>query len=93
MAYVQLHDWLLGNTLTNSCTAKGTTWTCNFSGPNNYQAQAVWDTSETCKKGVCNTHQYAVNAEFLDYRTLDGSTIQITNGTVPIGAKQIWVEN
>ncbi len=93
VAYGQIHSWFFGNTLTNPCSAKGTIWTCAFTGPNNYQAQAVWDTSMTCKNGVCQTHRYTVNAQFLDYRTLDGKKQQITNSTVPIGAKPIWLEN
>jgi hypothetical protein len=93
VAYGQINSWFHGNTMTNSCRAKGTIWTCRFTGPNSYKAKAVWDTSMTCKKGQCGTHQYTVSKQYLDYRTLGGSTIQITNGTVPIGAKPIWIEN
>lgn len=93
VAYREVHDWILGNTLTNACTAKGNVWTCNFTGPKSYKAQAVWDTSMTCKSGRCRTAQYVVDTEFRDYLTLDGQKIQITNHKVPIGAKPIWLEN
>ena len=93
VAYGSLHNWLSGNTLVSGCTAIGTIWTCDFTGPNNYVAAAIWDTSETCKKGKCSTHPYAVDSSYVDYRMLDRTMHKITNGTVPIGAKPIWVEN
>jgi hypothetical protein len=93
VAYLQIHGWLFGNTLTGSCTATGTTWTCNFTGPNGYVAEAIWDTSQTCQDGQCGTIPYTVDAEFLDYLTIAGDKIQISNNTVPLGAKPIWVEN
>ncbi len=93
VAYGYLHDWLMGNALTSACTAKGTIWTCNFTGPNGYVAAAIWDTGETCNNGDCGTKLYPVAGRYVDYRTLDGGTHQINNNTVPIGAKPIWVEN
>ena len=93
IAYGQINSWFHGNTMTKSCRAKGTIWTCHFTGPHNYIAKAVWDTSLTCTNGQCETHQYTVSKQYLDYRSLDGSTTQITNGTVLIGAKPIWIEN
>lgn len=93
VAYGSLHDWLTGNTLVSACTPQGTIWTCNFTGANDYAASAIWDTSETCKKGKCSTHPYAVDSSYVDYRMLDGTTHKITNGTVPIGVKPVWIEN
>jgi hypothetical protein len=93
VAYGQINSWFHGNAMTNVCRTKGTIWTCHFTGPNNYIAKAVWDTSLTCKSGQCETHQYTVSTKYLDYRSLDGSKTKITNGTVPIGAKPIWIEN
>jgi hypothetical protein len=29
----------------------------------------------------------------VDYRTLDGSKVQIDGNTVPVGIKPIWIEN
>jgi len=93
VAYGSLHNWLSGNTLVSGCTASGTVWTCDFTGPSNYVAAAIWDTSETCNNGRCSTHRYTVGSSYVDYRMLNGNTHQITDGTVPIGAKPIWVEN
>jgi len=46
----EMKRWLTGNTLTNRCAQNGTVWTCDFTGRNGYAAQAVWDTSKTCKR-------------------------------------------
>jgi hypothetical protein len=93
VAYQQIHDWLVGRTMTSHCTAKGSIWTCDFSGPSGYGAEAIWDTSQTCRHGTCGTKRHSVASKYIDYLTLDGSKIQIQNSTVPVGAKPIWVEN
>jgi hypothetical protein len=93
VAYREIHGWLLGNTLTNACSAKGTIWTCDFTGPQGYKAQAVWDTSMTCESETCRTVEYPVDGAFRYYLTLAGQKEQITDGRVPIGAKPIWLEN
>ena len=92
-AYGQMHNWLLGNTLTNACSAKGTIWTCDFTGPKGYKGQAVWDTLMSCKHGSCRTAEYIVDSQFRYYLTLDGHKEQIVNNKVLIGAKPIWLEN
>jgi hypothetical protein len=93
VAYQQIHDWMVGRTMTNTCKAKKTIWTCHFTGPNGYEAQAIWDTSQTCKKGTCGSNPQPAGSQYVDYLTLDGSQIQIQNNTVPVGAKPIWLEN
>jgi len=93
VAYQQVHDWMLGNALSNRCSTQGTIWSCPFIGPNGYQAEAVWDTAETCKNGACQTINYQVESRFIQYRTLAGETIAVSNHQVPIGAKPILLEN
>lgn len=93
VAYQQIYDWMKATTLTQPCSTSGTIWTCNFTAANGYVAEALWDTSKTCRDGMCDTAPYTVGAPYVDYRTLDGSKVQITGGTVPVGAKPIWVEN
>lgn len=93
VAYQQIHDWMVGRTLTRSCKVTGSIWTCNFIGPNSYVAEAIWDTSQTCKKGTCGTKPHRIAAQYIDYLALDGSKTQIQNNTVPVGAKPIWLEN
>jgi hypothetical protein len=92
-AYVQIHNWLVGNTLTAPCSAHRTVWTCNFTGPNGYVAQAIWNTAESCSDGSCSTVPYSIGSQYKKYRTLAGETVTIVGTTVPIGAKPILVEN
>jgi hypothetical protein len=86
IAYQQVHDWLVGSTLTN-CSANGTSWTCNllYKGA---PAQIIWDTSQTCGSGVCGTLQYSVSNIFNSYKDLSGATHTIS-GTVPVGIKPV----
>jgi len=94
LAYTNLHSWLMTVPLTmQPCTVSGTIWTCNFKGPKGYRAQAVWDTSQTCKDGNCEFSAYSPDPQFTDYKTLDGNTIQLIGNPVPIGAKPVWLEN
>ena len=93
IAFEQVQEWLLGNTLSSSCSASGTIWTCGLTGPNGYQAEAIWDTAETCSDGTCQTEEYSIGTTYSQYRTLSGDTFPIKNGQVPIGAKPILVEN
>jgi len=93
IAYAQLYDWLVGAQMSSGCTEQGTVWTCTLSRPGGYRAQAIWDTAESCKQGSCDTIDYAVDAKYIQYRTLDGATIPITNSEVPIGIKPILIEN
>lgn len=93
VAYQQLYGWIVGKTLTQACSANGSIWTCDFTGPSGYVAEAIWDTSLTCNSGGCDTIQYAVGSEYTQYRTLAGSTVKIKSDSVPIGAKPILVEN
>ena len=93
IAYAQMYDWLVGAKLISACTANGTVWTCQLSRPGGYQAEAIWDTAESCTDGSCGTIEYNVDAQYTRYRTLDGETIPITDSKVPIGVKPILVEN
>jgi Beta-galactosidase len=93
IAYAQMYDWMVGAKLTSACTANGTVWTCGLSRDGGYQAEAIWDTAESCKHGKCDTTEYTVDSKYTQYRTLDGKTTPVTDARVPIGAKPILVEN
>jgi len=93
IAYEQVYKWMVGATMNGQCAVSGTTWTCNFNRSGGYIAEAIWDTSQTCHKGVCGTIKYGVGSEYTNYLSLNGSKTSITGGQVPIGAKPIWVEN
>ena len=93
VAYQQIHDWIVGRTMTSACETSGTIWSCHFVGPKGYVAEAIWDTSQSCANGLCGSHPYAVGSQYVSYLTLDGSKLQIQDNSVPIGAKPILVEN
>ncbi|MGD0512880.1 MAG: hypothetical protein ABSA29_06240 [Terriglobales bacterium] len=88
VAYEQVYDWMLEKTLTG-CSANNTIWTCHFFGSQGYEAEAVWDTGESCSGGSCQTEDYAADKKYTHYRTLAGETVAISNNEVPIGAKPI----
>ncbi len=92
VAYNQLYNWLLGR-LPAPCSQSGTTWTCGLTGSSNYQAQIMWDDSQTCNNGKCSTQTQAIPSWVTNARDLAGNPVQITNGTVPVGLKPIIVEN
>jgi hypothetical protein len=92
-AFGVLEGWLSDVQMTTRCSAVSTVWSCGFAGSGGYEAQTLWDTADTCAQGMCQTTNYTVGSQYIDYRTLDGEKIQIENNTVPIGYKPILVEN
>jgi len=93
VAYQQIYNWLVGNSMPTGCSQSGTVWTCSITGAKGYLAEAVWDTSQTCSGGTCTSSSYKVGSSYSQYQTLSGATVTITGGTVPIGAKPILLEN
>jgi hypothetical protein len=100
-AYQNLYQWLQGASPTAPCTANGTVWTCNFTRPGNYYAQAVWDTASSCLSGVCTSTPYAVSASpdasfpFTEYRDLFGNTIEFADEqtSVNVTLQPILIDN
>ncbi len=90
-AYGQVYNWLNGAVL-SGCSSSGTIWTCNLARPGGYLAQVMWDSSRTCSIGVCQTTPYTPPAQFIQYRDLNGNTFPV-NGSVPLGAEPILLEN
>jgi len=96
VAYGQVYKWMAGTSQTTPCTnSQGTIWTCVFtrSSPAGYQAEAIWDTSQTCSNGVCTTTPVPVSSVYVQYRDLAGNVTAIVNNTVPVGEKPILLEN
>jgi hypothetical protein len=93
IAYQQVYKWMVGATMEGPCAVNGTTWTCQFSRPGGYVAEAVWDTSQTCNRGVCSTINYNAEPQFTNYSTLYGKNQKIQGGKVPIGAKPVLLQN
>jgi hypothetical protein len=92
IAYNQVYNWLLGQ-LPTPCTQAGTIWTCGLTGSNNYEAEIIWDDSQTCNSGTCTATAQPVPSWVTDARDTAGNQVTVTNGTVPVGLKPIIVEN
>ena len=93
VAYQQVQNWLVGATQSGSCSASGTIWSCSYTRSGGYQALATWDTSQSCSNGTCSTKPQPAASQYLHYRDLAGNTFSIANGTVPVGAQPILLEN
>ena len=93
VAYQQVYNWMVGATMSAPCTTANNVWTCSFIRPEGYQAEAIWDTDQTCHEGKCDTVQYPIGSQYVNYLTLDGKKHTIAGGEVPIGAKPILVQN
>lgn len=92
VAYNQVFDWLFGR-LPSACTRSARVWTCPISGSGSYQAEIVWDDSQTCSGGVCSTSSHAAPSGAVKFRDIAGNATQISGGAVPIGLKPIIIEN
>ena len=96
IAYGQVYKWMTGAKQSTPCSnTQGTIWTCGFTrqNPSGYQAEAIWDTSQTCSDGTCTTTPQTVPSAYVQYRDLAGNVTPITNDTVPVGEKPILLEN
>ena len=97
VAYGQVFKWMVGATQTTPCgpiSSDSTIWTCDFSrsSPAGYQAEAIWDISQTCSP-TCTTTPVTVSSAYVQYRDLAGNVTPIVNSTVPVGEKPILLEN
>jgi hypothetical protein len=93
IAYAQTSSWMTGTVL-SGCSNASTIWTCTLARPGGYYAQIMWDSSQSCSNGVCQTASYTAPPQFIKYRDLNGNTFSLTGSTtVPLGAKPIILEN
>jgi hypothetical protein len=89
-AYVQLVRWTNGGAATVSpCLANGTQWTCTLKSPSGVEAEAIWDTSQSCGAGKCSSVNLGVPAQFNAYMDLAGNTTTLTGASAPVGVKPI----
>ena len=92
IAYNQVFNWLFART-PSACTQTSKVWTCQLTGSSSYQAEIVWDDSQTCAGGTCTTSQQPAPVWALSFRDLTGKSTKITGSTVPVGLKPIILEN
>ena len=98
-AFGVVEGWMVGATMPHPCTENGGTvfaavYTCDLTRSGGYQARAVFDTTQTCKKGVCTTSSYTPDPKYIQYQDITGTVFPISPGeTVQIGLKPILLEN
>jgi len=94
IAYHQVYDWLVGAAFTGPCSNAGNIWTCNITRSSGYQAQIIWDSSQTCNSGICTTSDQATEGLYTQYRDLAGDpATAIVGNAVAVGLKPIILEN
>jgi hypothetical protein len=98
-AYGIVEGWMLGATMPTPCSRNGGTYykaiyTCQLTRSGGYEALAVWDTTQTCKSGVCTTSTYTPPPGYVQYRDIAGNLFALSPGEkVQIGLKPILLEN
>jgi hypothetical protein len=99
-AYGVVEGWMLGAAMPYPCTENGgtvfkATYTCDLTRTGGYQARAVFDTTQTCKNGVCTTSSYTPDLKYIQYRDITGAVYPISppGETLQIGLKPILLEN
>jgi len=91
-ALSQVHSWLAGKSV-SPCGNSATIWTCSVTGSGGYQAEVIWDSSQSCNGGVCTTGSQTVGVQYIKYRDLAGGSFSINNHTVTVGIKPVMLEN
>jgi hypothetical protein len=97
-AYRTTYDWMVGNGLDEKAChgpipPKMGVWSCKLTGPGGYKAEAAWDTSQSCKDGVCTTSNYSVGPQYTQYVTVYGEVLPVKDSVVGIGYRPILLEN
>ncbi len=92
VAWEQIYSWTVGSAYTSPCAnTTGTVWQCSLTnGTNN--TIIIWDTSQSCSQGVCTTTNFQAPSSYTTYQDLAGNAHNISNHTVPIGAKPIMLQ-
>jgi hypothetical protein len=86
-AWDQVAIWLIGHSV-SPCVATGTIYTCAMDN-----GQVVWDSSQTCSKGICSTSNYTYPSTYKSYKDILGNKITLSGSTVAVGCKPIMLEN
>jgi len=90
LAYQQIAGWTSsGQATVGPCTQNSTQWNCVIQNPSGVQAEAIWDTSQTCDNGVCTTTNVRASSRFNSYVDLKGNVASIPSQGAPVGLKPI----
>jgi hypothetical protein len=84
-AWQQVYNWMVGSTMTSTCTLANGFYSCNFTESNGHSAQAVWASAW----GTMSTQNYAISAgAWSDYRDLGGNTNTISNSATSVAVSE-----
>ena len=90
VAYQQIVGWTSGGQATvGPCAQSSTQWTCAIKGPSGVEAEAIWDTSQTCVNNNCTTTNVSVSSQFNAYVDLKGKVASVPSQGAPVGLKPI----
>jgi len=94
--YPVLSGWLTGATPNGPCTSSGTVWTCGFTLSGGAQAEAVWNSAQTCTPpdgpGNCTFSTFTPGPPYTTYSDLQGDPSQSISGSIPIGIEPVWLQ-
>ncbi len=86
IAFGELVSWLAGAEMTAPCVAApNSTWTCGFTLDGGAQAEIIWNSSVSSSSTV----PFQPAPKYVQYRSLDGSTLPISGGSIQIGNKPV----
>lgn len=85
-AYAQVESWLVGTMLTAPCsTSRDSTWTCDLTLAGGAAGQMVWNAAVN----ILATVSFTPASKFTQSTDLDGKIMQLSRGSIQIGAKPI----
>src|SRR5438445_1669167 len=76
IAYNQVYSWLFSR-FPAPCFQAGTLWSCPITGASGYQAEIIWDDSQTCLNGTCASAAQLIPTWAVKYRDLTGKSTPI----------------
>lgn len=87
-AYRELYNWLI-NASMDPCVPTGTVYQCHLTRSGGYEGLIVWAASSN----ALYTASYTVPSQYVRYKTLDATTINISSGAkLILGMKPILLE-
>jgi hypothetical protein len=85
IAYKNVYNWLVGATLSQSCSVSNGTWTCGITRPNGYQGLVIWNPSSSVS--------YTAATQYKQYRDIYGNTVTMpSNGVITVNFMPLLLE-
>jgi hypothetical protein len=89
IAYGEVGGWLTGAAMSAPCVmASDSTWTCGLTLTGGARAQIVWNTSNSSASSSTGL-PFRPDPVYVQYKSLEGGTMPISNGTILIGSKPL----